>query len=54
MQAADDYCGIRTEDLPCCAVALSSKKLLLALHKMIEMYPYPSHVATPRLPYSLL
>ena len=36
VQAADDFCGIRTEDLPCGAVALSSKKLLLALDGMIE------------------
>ena len=54
VQAADDFCGIRTEDLPCGAVALSSKKLLLALHTMIETYPCPSHVATPMLPDALL
>ena len=26
VQAVDDFCGIRTEDLPCGAVAMSSKK----------------------------
>jgi hypothetical protein len=54
VQAADDFCGILTEDLPCGAVALSSKKLSLSLHEMIMPYPCPSHVATPMLPDSLV
>ena len=54
VQAADDFCGIRTEDLLGGAVALSSKKLLLSLHDMIKVYPCPSHVATPMLPDSLM
>jgi hypothetical protein len=44
VQAADDFCGIRTKDLPCGAIALSSTKLLLALYEMIEEYPCPIHV----------
>jgi len=55
VQAADDFCGIRTEDLPCGAIALSSKKLLLALYEMIEEYRARStSLATPMLPDSLL
>ena len=33
-------------------MALSSKKLLLALKDMLAPYPCPSHVATPMLPDS--
>jgi len=51
-EAKDDFCGVLTEDLPNGAVALSSKKLLLALKDMLAPYPCPSHVATPMLPDS--
>ena len=51
-EAADDFCGVLTEDLPGRAVALSSKKLLQALAELIQDYLCPSHVATPMLPDS--
>jgi hypothetical protein len=51
-EAADDFCGVLTEDLPDGAVALSSKKLLQALAELIHDYPCPSNVATPMLPDS--
>jgi hypothetical protein len=49
VQAADDFCGVLTEDLPNGAVALSSKKLLLDLKRIIGDFACPSHVATPML-----
>jgi hypothetical protein len=48
-QAADDFCGVLTEDLPNGAVALSSRKLLLALQVAISSFACPSHVSTPML-----
>jgi hypothetical protein len=51
-EAADDFCGVLTEDLPGGAVALSSKKLLQALGELIPDYPCHNNVATPMLPDS--
>ena len=49
LEAENDFCGVRYDDMPDGSLELSCGKLLLELESMVSKFPMPASVETPML-----